>query len=219
VLGRDDVDGSWHFRLSDDQEGAGTDLTVLPCALLSDMKRLVESSPQSQFAFELTGQLYLYRGRDYLLPTHAPRMATYAPPVPPPDPRAPDGPVPDSPQEMLRRLNETVGPVARSPRGGEPDIPRQGPPEGSFILWRRATMMREPAGAWSLRFEADAAGLADPPMILLPCLLLERMEQYVERVGREPAMIVSGRTFRYEERAYMLPTAFMIPRDRPGIRP
>ncbi len=235
---RGDEDGWWRFQVAGDEAGAGYELAVLPCTLLSRMERLVELSPERSFVFDLTGQVLVYRARNYLLPTHAPRLTIPAAPAEPAaaphdgeaEPGAPGGaadtaarepdaagrasPLEESPEGILRRLDESVGPVVRSPRTGESAATPDGPPEGSFVMWRRGWIARDHAGAWTFVFESDARGLADPPLVLLPCQLLERMEEYAERSGPVAPMLVSGRVYRSERRAYLLPSAFMVPRDR-----
>jgi hypothetical protein len=237
-LKRGDDDGWWRFQVAGDGAGQGYELAVLPCMLLSRMERLVESSPERSFVFDLTGQVLVYRGRNYLLPTHAPRLtiavATLEPaaatrdgeaePAAPagaadsaarePDAAGPDDSLEESPEGILRRLDESVGPVVRSPRTGESAATPDGPPEGSFVMWRRGWIVRDHGGAWTFVFESDARGLADPPLVLLPCLLLEQMEEYAERSGPVAPVLVSGRVYRSERRAYLLPSAFMVPRDR-----
>ena len=88
-----------------------------------------------------------------------------------------------------------------------------------MVLWRRGRIVRDGGGAWLFLFDADASGLADPPMILLPCLLLERMERYAQRAAPEAPMLLNGRVFRYHERNYLLPSVFQIPRHRTPLHP
>ena len=80
-------------------------------------------------------------------------------------------------------------------------------------------MHRGAHGTWWFTFDADSSGLSDPPMVILPCLLLERMERYAARTGARTAMLLSGRVYVYEDRNYILPTMFQIPRERTTINP
>lgn len=218
--------GEWVFRTDD--AGARqlrTELPVLPCTLLANLEQLVSSMPDEELVFELSGRVFVYHDRNYLLPTHAPRLAGY---VPAPPARQPDQPAPPpdgSAQEILDQLDRAVGPVPR-PTTGRTDRTGSGDSAdgklvapGTVLLWRRGWMVREPEGAWSFVFEADADGESDPPMVLLPCLLLEEMEKHVQQHGSRPNMVVSGRVFRYHARNYLLPTAFQIARQRTPIRP
>jgi hypothetical protein len=214
--------GWWHFQIGLDVPGqASPDLPILPCSLLARMQELVESAP-GQETFELTAEIFEYRGRNYLLPTHGPRLLKDASPRTAPDHDEPGaaGPSGDTAQEILRDLDRAVGPVPGAP-GTAPEVAQ---PQGlltpdTIVLWRRGHMMREPQGAWSFVFDADANGLADPPVILLPCLRLERMERYAQRSTTDAPLLVSGRVHSYHGRSYLLPTAFRIPRERTPLRP
>jgi hypothetical protein len=232
TLERDADTGWWKFKIAagdrHDQVGA---LTLLPCTLLESLEQLVEATPDEQTVFDLTGQVFVYHDRNYLLPTHAPQLVTYRPP-----PAETDGEEPDSgtaedgesADSILRELDEAVGPVLRSSQTSTapdattaPDRPGLVPP-GTLILWRRGWMVREPGGAWAFVFEADATGLQDPPMIIYPCLLLEEMEvrrPRTDRSGLGGAVLVSGRVERYRTRNYLLPTAYQIPYHRTPLRP
>jgi hypothetical protein len=53
----------------------------------------------------------------------------------------------------------------------------------------------------------------------MPCLLLERMEDYARRAGRTAPLLLSGEVYRYHGRGYVLPTLFRIPSQRTVLRP
>ena len=50
---------------------AHTQLTVLPCTRLSEMERILEATPGNHVRFLVTGRVYVYRARNYILPSHA----------------------------------------------------------------------------------------------------------------------------------------------------
>jgi len=229
-LHRAEQPGWWVFRPADADSGkAPFGLTLLPCTLLASLEKLVESMSDQEIVFDLTGQVFVYQGRNYLMPTHAPRLVDY---VPASRPDGIDEPAPraDSAEAILRDLDRTVGPVARSPRAAAPDLaagPQTGEASGDrrpvapgeMILWRRGWMVREAGGAWSFVFAADASGLEDPPMILLPCRMLEDMQRHARRSGPDQPLLVTGRVTRYHGRHYLLPTMFRIPRHNTALRP
>ncbi|MCZ6446451.1 MAG: hypothetical protein O6758_09755 [Planctomycetota bacterium] len=219
--------GSWRFRIArDDPHQPRYELTILPCAMLSDMQQIVEAAkdpPRREIVFELTGQVLRYHDRNYLLPTYVPRIDAdkqRAATTRPDGPRA-ETLSSDTAEEILRNLDLAVGPVAQGQSGHRAHQPasQPPPPPGAVMLSRRGRMIREAGGAWSWVFDADAEGLADPPMILLPCRLLQRMEQYPQRSRTHAAMVISGRVFRYQGRRYLLPTSFQIPHDRTTLHP
>ncbi len=222
--------GRWVFRIArDDPSRELFELTLLPCTLLASLEQLVESMPDEQIVFDLTGQVFVYGGRNYLMPTHAPRLVEYVPPSRPQDitgdnlkTAMPD----DSAEAILRDLDRAVGPVVHSPRSaaaGTGDTTSRpataGTTPGTTVLWRHGWMVREPNGAWSFVFAADATGLGDPPMILLPCRMLEDMERHGLRSSPDEPLLVSGRVTRYHGRNYLLPTMFRVPRYSSALRP
>ncbi|MFA7236722.1 MAG: hypothetical protein WC058_07650 [Phycisphaeraceae bacterium] len=93
--------------------------------------------------------------------------------------------------------------------------------EGSFILARRGRMVRAPGGAtpWMFTFDADADGLQDPPMFLMPCQLLEDMEQVVEDHADRTSFLISGQVFVYHGANYLMPTLMKIAPDRGNLQP
>lgn len=235
---RRDTDGWSYFRVQEagaapGDESAIYEMPILPCELLSHMQRLLESTSPGQFTFDLTGQVFAYHGRNYLLPTHAPRLKSYAPRSERPRATPASGPGraanDDSGRAALERLDREVGDVARSPRSGaaqgaaaedgdDPDGDG-GPQEGQRLLWRRGRLTRQNGGAWSFVFDAGATGRQDLPMTVMPCLLLERMEKYVTAGAPSAAMLVSGRVYLHGSKVYLLPTAFEIPRQRTILSP
>ena len=208
--------GVWVFRIAPGDPGREmSELTLMPCTLLASLEQLVESMPDERIVFDLTGQVFVYRGRNFLMPTHAPRLVDYVPPSRPDERAAPA----DSAEAILRDLDETIGPLVHSPRRSASDATRQPIAPGGQVLWRHGWMVREPGGAWSFVFGADATGLSDPPMVLLPCRMLEDMERHAMRSSPDKPLLVSGRVTRYRSRNYMLPTMFRIPRYTSALRP
>ncbi len=211
--------GSWIFRT---EQAPRREFALLPCTLLASLETVVQSSPDHEIVFDLSGQVYAYQGRNYLLPTHAPRLVDHvAPPVP-----APREGAADSAEAMLRDLERSVGPVARSAAAGQPVPPspaasraRRDLPPGALLEWRRGWMVREPDGAWSFVFEADATGLADPPVLLMPCLLLEAMEANAGTGGPKKPLLLCGIVHRYHGRTWLMPTMFQVPRHTTPLRP
>ncbi len=214
----------WQFTIDrEDPKHPAYELALLPCQLMADMRRITEGMSRQQVVFETTGQVFVYRGRNFFLPTHAPHVVGIAKPTaaPAPQERPDEGPDADTAEAILRNLQQAVGEVARNPAvgGGAATGEVELIPEGTQVVARRGRMSRGPRGTWWFTFDADVDGLVDPPMVLLPCLLRERMERYAERSGGRAAMLLSGRVYQYEDRNYILPTMFQIPHERTALRP
>ena len=102
-----------------------------------------------------------------------------------------------------------------------PDDDTTTPPvhEGVIMVARRGNLTRTDRGAWMFVFDADAEGLADPPLVILPCLLLERMERQATRAGRSTPILLSGQVYHYRGRRFVLPTVFRVPYERTRLTP
>ncbi|HEB60521.1 MAG TPA: hypothetical protein ENJ06_01725 [Phycisphaeraceae bacterium] len=83
--------------------------------------------------------------------------------------------------------------------------------EGTFIHSRRGRLARSSVGGeLYFVFDADAQGMQDPPMILLPCMWLEHMEKIAELRGDDAVFILSGEVKVYHNRNYLLPTWYQV---------
>jgi hypothetical protein len=237
---------AWLFHMAPhDSAAPHHKLRILPSRFLGEVQQIVEASAAASgretgtmaIGFELTGQVFAYRERNYLLVTHPPRVlgevATSVESGTESDseeagrsiPAADEPRNPLSAEALLREMDRAGGPVHRAPagQGGQPTGQRTrhvAPvPEGTMIVYRRGRIVRDAGGALAFIFEADVTGLADPPLTLLPCLLLQRIEYYADRAGSTAPVLLSGRVYANEGRSYLLPSVFQIPRERSEIRP
>ncbi|HVP73360.1 MAG TPA: hypothetical protein VMS30_06445 [Phycisphaerales bacterium] len=232
------------------------ELIVLPCSRLMEMERILASAPEpeaSNTRFEVSGRVYVFRDRNYFLPTHAAVISAMpAPPPPPPAASAPDAGVPsatttpaattpedDSAEAIARALQQQAGPLARSSgaarqvsgangvpasQDGAPDAPDTSATgatlhENAAVVNRRGKITRDRSGGWLMVFDADATGLADPPMKLLPCELLEKIEDYARRSGNNSPIILTGQVYVYAGQSHLLPTVYRIPRESSRLTP
>lgn len=104
---------------------------------------------------------------------------------------------------------------------GEDGAPARGGvmAEGVYLTGRRGRLVRDDAGVWVMRFDADAAGNVDPAMVVLPCVALERMQGVVSAVGDSLVLSVSGRVFAFEGRNYLLPELLRVDRGNQDLVP
>ncbi len=229
--------GWWRYDVeAENPNHAGYAFTVLPSQALSDMIRIVESMPDERTVFEATGMIFVYRYRNYFLPTHVPRIVAFEPaatideePAAETQPDVEDPETADAPEldldpieAIIRNLERSVGDVPRSSAPTFDEIEAEKPdllPDGATVLSRRGRLIRDGGGAWLFVFDSDVTGNVDPPMILLPCLMLERMERYADRIGASAPLVISGHVHRFEDRNYLMPSMFQIPRQRTILRP
>jgi hypothetical protein len=205
--------------------------------------------PERGVVMELTGQVTAYKGRNFLLPTIAPRLVGFeASPAPSTQPETVPGAAEhegegggaseigtqsaSEAEQQLQRALSGLSQAATAASDLAGDVPATdveemtvdaaalaSPSEGTILAARRGTIARDSGGAWVFAFDADAEGSADPPLVLLPCLMLERMESYARLMGAHAPVLLSGRVFRYEGRGYILPSAFRIPAEHSRIQP
>lgn len=141
--------------------------------------------------------------------------------APAPAPAKPTGPDGGSPNQIMRDLEE-----AAKRSGGVPGVtPPAGPRgatsapaggrlmrEGTFLSSRTGRLSRAGNGEWLLTFDADKAGTADAPVVLMPCLNLMAMEKLVEKGGDGLSFTVSGQVFVYKGRNHLLPAMYAVNR-------
>lgn len=241
VFAHDAEASAWRFTVEPASANAPVYiLNVQPTLFLSEAQHVVLASPEHRLVFEVTGEVLVYQGHNYLLLTQPPRVVGHSGA----EATEPDGE--DTPEQVvdadqqqqeqtpplrdaesiMRDLEQQAGPTQRRARitpGSEMServraINDDLRPEGSNIVMRRGRINRDASGAWLFVFEADASGMADPPMNLMPCLLLQQLQRHFQARGNAP-LLLSGRVFAYEGRNYLLPTVYQLPRERDMLTP
>lgn len=90
--------------------------------------------------------------------------------------------------------------------------------EGEFLVSRRGRLVRSEDGAHVLFvFEADDKDAPERPMIMMPCRMLESMEEIASDRGGSVEFILSGEVFVYRKHNYLLPTMMKIAVDRGNL--
>lgn len=222
--------GQWAFVFHRVPQGqAERPMFLLRSQHLARMEQLAGQRPE-EATFLISGQVFAYRGVNYLLvapippvlaqpdsnaasadqPAGAPAEAPSAPPQ--------TGDAEPTTHDLLRTLEAQRD----RPRAlGLPPAPEStaAPPdrkailaEGTIINRRRGRLVRAAGGETAVMFDndADSAAGVDPPLILLPCLTMERMETIGIDRGESLVFEISGRVFAYGGRNYLLPTMFQI---------
>jgi hypothetical protein len=83
--------------------------------------------------------------------------------------------------------------------------------EGTFLVRRRASLVRLRTGDSALLFHKDDAGKAERPMLLTPCANLSRMEHLAAQNPEDVSFLVSGQVYVYQGRNYFLLTLPPVP--------
>jgi len=193
---------------------------------LSAMTQIIRAHDES-IAFAVSGQVFVYRGRNYLLPTRfaiatdvgqrpANEDAEPAPPVPEPIPGMDDEDDGSSVEDLLERVERAPG-----QDGDMPVAPQIGAAatlrEGQMIAQSRGRVLTDGADlVFTPDSDADSAGGELPPLRLMPCLNLERLEQLRKDWGDRLIVTMSGRVFVTEGQPLLLPTMYVVELDRAG---
>jgi hypothetical protein len=226
----------WLFRpLKADPSGLRREFVLLPCGTLEDMLRAARAA-QPGLEFEVTGRVFNYRGRNFLLPELAPAIVRVEPakptstkPTPTAAPTRDDSPRDEDDAavaDIERRLEERIGTVPLTVRdqpkaatSAARDIGTPAVPAGTRLVLRRGRLSRDPqAGSW--RFVPEqTSGAGDASLELLPCSLLERLENDARQSDAPPIVLLSGNVAVFEGRSYLLPTTYRRAREGRGLSP
>ncbi len=214
------------FEFTKPEEHWPRSVKLLPCLTLQAMEAIHEP----HIGFAVSGMLTRYQQALYLLPDADVRLlrtraksAVAAPPAPTTEPKTP-GKGPDANAEaVLKNLLShhlsrpvqqlvtiqpmlTARPIPDLPQPiGDVRVPALR--EGSYI-WNRPgrLLFNDPLHEWIFVFQSDGAGLTEPPLIMLPCHLLQRMQTRSAHQGTEIKFRVSGEITQFKGRNYLFTT-------------
>jgi len=85
--------------------------------------------------------------------------------------------------------------------------------EGSMIIDRLGRISHTQTGQAEFNFESDGKALRDPPMLLLPNLILNQIEDQIAVSNRDLKLRVTGVVTEYKGRNYLLLEKVIVPLD------
>ncbi len=219
----------------DDRRAGEGPMLILPNAALERLELALTDSGDEP-GVRVSGEVFVYHGRSHLLLASAlmgegeparPIAETTADPdeqpaEPQADPADDPASVLDDPdvRGLLEEL-EAARPIAPpadtrpayTPPAADPAIGRVPPvPDGTPVVRQRGRLVRtgEGGGAWSFVFDNDTDdALNAEAMVVMPCLLLQRMERQALASGDAHQLTVSGRVHTHNGQAYLLPTMML----------
>ena len=121
-------------------------------------------------------------------------------------------PVEAPPISVLSQVDTAI--LGIPPGSPQPKLRR----EGEFIVNRRGRLTRTPSGQVLFVFEADSDAAPEPPMPLLPCQILESMEDLSAQNTDQVAFIVSGQVMLYRGVNFLMPTMMKLSIDRGNLQ-
>lgn len=214
--------------------GVRREFVLLPSRGLEDLARIeglrsrLGEDPLGG-AFQVTGRVLVYRGRNFLLPesivpveipdaapessdSAAPATATESEPAVDDDGLADD---------IEARLESRIGAVPRSLDLSEASPVESAPIRaGSRFVDRRGHVVRDPeSGVWRFVPAGGGGGGSATGIVLLPCLELQRLERGARQRDVASPLLVSGLVTAYRGRNYLLPSAVRTAEEGRGIGP
>lgn len=200
-------------------------LLLIPCLELERLEKAALESNLESTVFMVTGQIFAYHKRNYLLPSAWTQLRPKLPAKPGIDvaEKATKAPAADDeeisilideleqsridPQAALRRGDRLW--LAPKQAAESDDSSSGGWSDGSIISRRSGRFVRQGV-VWAITFDNDAESDPDKdvPLIVLPCLNHEKLENLAGRQSDEFTVQISGRVFVYQGRWYLLPSVF-----------
>jgi hypothetical protein len=213
------------FTASEGQQ-ARRPMVLIPSLTLQRMEQATEGR---EVDFLVSGEVFAYRGVNYLLPTYfvlTPRAEPTPVPVPVPDPDPVEALIRDleqqrhqtTPSPGLRPGDRTLPPSPALAETQDPAGTRQTAasptllPEGEVLVRRRARLVRQAGGEWAVVFDTgpEQEPAFDRPLVLTPSLTLQRMQAWAGRLGDTVTLEISGRITQYRGRNYLIPSVFRV---------
>ena len=91
--------------------------------------------------------------------------------------------------------------------------------EGQFVINRRGRLVSGQSPNQTLfNFESDARTTTEAPMVLIPCKMLESMEDYVRQRGDHLVFVLTGQVFEYRGTNHLLPTIMRLDYDQGNLQ-
>lgn len=204
-------DSNLPIRLEIQGENQVDSLIVLPNQRLQEMESVIEHDPHALFS--AIGQVYTYGNENYILLREVLQLTDFAirnhPEFVPIDPNAeslPENASDHSVADIVRELEEAVGPLVRSIRGAteNPKDLNGVQKEGTRIQSRRCHIVRNDAGAWVAVFGSDAYGLRDPPATVLPSRQFQSLTNWISTQNMSTPVLLTGELMLYHGHSFLL---------------
>jgi hypothetical protein len=209
---------------------------LLPCRLLEKVEEVVAKTPKTRFEIsaEITTEKKGAVRQEYLLLRRVSVITSTPTVVAPPAPKPVETPekTPATPAvsgdntDALREqlLSSSPGKALAVSTAPETRVEQQQsvapidgaaePTRRSAVVDRTAHIVDDPKRRWAeARFVGDNT-LREPPMRLLPCILLDRARQLQSKMGqRDRKFRISGEVTHYRGRRYLLLRKVLLERD------
>ena len=127
-------------------------------------------------------------------------------------------------EEIIERLDKAVGAARRVdlPKlsaaeeqallGGDESPAAAASVPGGYLTSRRGRVVRSGDGSPMFVFDTGASSRGEPPLFLLPCMNLSRLENVAASQGEKATVTLSGDVVMYHGKSYLLPRMIVVNR-------
>ncbi len=205
------------YVFDEDENGSAlAPMIVIPTVRLMEMERVL-STRDTTVTFLLTGEVFVYRGRNYI---HPMRFTTLAIEKNKQDQQTDDAARVlggDDVEDIISALQaDAQRNEERESRGVI--APKYGlGRDGDMVVSKRGRVRRSTLGGWEFLIDNDVEDArdrfqddADTPYMLLPCQLLESIEAVIDDSDRGAELVLSGTVYVYSGESYLLPSMFRV---------
>ena len=226
--------GCWVFRNDVSEARSGQafrrTLYLMPSRSLEEFITFVNSEPGTS-RFEIYGSVTVYEGMNFLLPTLITPLAEAVaePDSMPVDTETPPGTVAETApsnsldnqssriaDQLELRLQDRIGfmPMSLDVPGVEGAGSAPGLiPDGTRLQNRAGTILRDQrTGAWRFLFDTQGSGRRDPSIEILPCLMLQEIQNRAMSNDLPTRIHVSGIVTSFQNNNFLLLSIW-----RPGL--
>ena len=219
-------------------------IEVLSGKWLTAMNRVTENQIDLSIKFRIWGEITTFNRRNFILPTYVATVSLFGKEdnenkpalAPTGQDNAPDK-LPEKFRQALLKIKpvsplELLGPADAELREEDTEADRQrrerltlgskpdeGWLEGEMVIDRVGRVLYDNVeSCWLFTFDADNQSMAEPPVLLHPCQLLEVMASAEMRMSHAPRFRISGQITKYKGQNYMLlrKVLFVIDQDNLG---
>ena len=183
---------------------------ILPNMRLAEMEASAVEFPER--SFRISGDVYAYGDRNYLLVreavslgSHADRNHPTSVPIHPNEEVLQKEDFDDSVADIVKELEVATGSLVRSIRdAAQHPVEESAIKEGTRISARRCHLVRNDSGAWISVFVSDTTGLSDPPCTILPSTSFAELTRWASKQDSSTPLLLTGELLSYHGHGFLI---------------
>ena len=194
-----------------DKKRAANSLILLPNKRLEEVEIILKENDDAEFL--ISGDVYLYENENYLLISEVLLIESFAPrdhptfePIDPNAESLPEGMDDDSIDDIVRDLEEAVGPIVKSVRLSKKFPQKNGQEEKrkTRINSRRCLLSRNGVGAWTASFISGDSKINEAPCIILPGEEFAQLTKWASKNDVMTPVLLTGKLTNYHGHSFLV---------------